>query len=248
MSIHQMLQRIMLVGLSLLPLAGGSAYAADDTPEQVLARADNLLFPDNVTFDWEMVAKRADGTEKIYRVTTYKRGRLDARSEFTFPAVEKGRIMLRKGDQMWMAMPTTKKPIKLSPRQSLMGGDFDNTDVMRLNLQDDYHARFTDGTDAKTWVMELRTKDRSQSYDKIVFYVDRATFMPLKQELYTLSGKKIKELLYSEPQSFRGHQRPAVLRMHNLLTGKSSTTMRILDLQADKTLPANKFTVDSITQ
>ena len=49
----------------VLTASGHAPAAADESAEALLARIDDTLFPENVTFDWEMTAKRADGTEKV---------------------------------------------------------------------------------------------------------------------------------------------------------------------------------------
>ena len=138
--------------------------------------------------------------------------------------------------------------IKISPKQSLMGGDFDNTDIMRLNLIDDYTPSLTDTTEPNTIALDLKAKDRSLSYDRIRVVLDKATHMPLREELFTLSGRMIKRMTFEQPRDYHGHRRPAILKMENLLSGKTATVIELLDMEPNKTLPEAKFSYDALNR
>ncbi len=57
---------------------------------------------------------------------------------FVSPASEEGRATLRLGDNMWLYIPNVGKPIRITSMQSVVGGVFNNADIMRL----DYHVEY----------------------------------------------------------------------------------------------------------
>ena len=57
---------------------------------------------------------------------------------FLSPASEKGRSTLRLGDNMWLYIPNVGKPVRITSLQSVIGGVFNNADILALDYSDEY--------------------------------------------------------------------------------------------------------------
>ena len=104
---------------------------------------------------------------------------------------DKGNYVLMAGDDMWIYIPNTRKPIRITPVQRLMG-EASNGDVARTNYSQDYDASLLgeetlDG--AACWKLELKAKSKGATYHRIIFWVERQTYLPKCADFYLISGK-----------------------------------------------------------
>ena len=214
---------------------------------EILHKAGQALFPEDFTANVELTSTRADGTAQVYKMMLYKKGKDKTRADFTYPALEEGRKMLRVGDQIWMYVADLKRPVKMSPKQSLMNSDFNNGDLMRLDFETDYVASIL-SDDGTTVVLELKARDKSIAYDRILYSVDKKTNRSLKQEFYTASGKLMKTLEFQEWKTYAGFERPSVFVMTNALASNQKSIIKYVAFEAGKTLPEAQFQPDAIAR
>ena len=64
-----------------------------------------------------------------------KKGRDKLVALFLDPPSDKGRATLRLGDNMWLYIPNVGKPVRITSLQSVIGGVFNNADILRAGLQ-----------------------------------------------------------------------------------------------------------------
>ena len=112
---------------------------------------------------------------------------------YTAPAKERGTAYLRSGENTWLFLPSAEKVVRVGAKQNFGGGDFSNADIFRLSLVQDYDPTLageeTAGGQA-CYKLELKAKDRSVAYDRVVYWVrSDGTFFPVRADYYTLSGK-----------------------------------------------------------
>jgi outer membrane lipoprotein-sorting protein len=132
------------------------------------------------------------GTEKTY-------------VEFLSPQ-EKGRHLLMLGDDMWMYLPDTSRPVRITPLERLTGNT-SNGDVARTNYAVDYNAVYlrnetVDGTDC--YVLELTAKRKGATYRKIRYWLRATDAQPVKADFFLASGKQIKSATFDEYQQVGG--------------------------------------------
>ena len=204
------------VGLMVAP-----KEAAAQTASEVIAKTDGIMFPQRFAGIFQMDVEREDGGHRLYEMQINRRG-TSTLLFFQKPEVEKGRKLLRVGEDMWMMLPNVKRPVRVSAKQNLMGGDFNNNDVLRLSLTEDFNATFGEST-ADTWQVVLTAKNGSITYAKVIAFVDKKTYIPLRYDYYTESGKHVKTMTYGKPGNRGdGTNVPLEWTMKNLVTGKSS--------------------------
>lgn len=178
---------------------------------ELLKQVDKNLQPESYEMYRKLINIEPDGTKKEFVLYTVKKGLDKMVGLFLSPASEKGRSTLRLGDNMWLYIPNVGKPIRITSLQSVVGGVFNNSDILRL----DYSIEYTAGKlveNEETYDLELNAKTNSVAYDNLKMQISKKTIQPLTIECYTSSGMLIKTLHYSKMKDFGdGVVRPSVL-------------------------------------
>jgi outer membrane lipoprotein-sorting protein len=163
--------------------------------------------------------------------------------EFLAPASDKGRFLLMLRDAMWIYMPSSSRPIRISPMQRLMG-QASNGDVARTSFAVDYEATSA-VEEGDTWVLDLAAKDPSMSYKRIRLWVDRASYEPRRADFYVASGKLLKRAHYRKFDTLAGRRVVTEIEIEDLLRSGNRTVMRYANLVAREN-PDRMFTRDAL--
>ena len=118
----------------------------------------------------------------------------------------KGEYLLMVDDDMWIYMPNTRKPIRITPLQRLMG-NASNGDVARTRYAEDYSAKLIKEESVNgvpCYVLELNAKRDGATYKKIDYWVEKETKRPKKAEMYLLSGKHFKSITFDRYEETAG--------------------------------------------
>ena len=178
---------------------------------QILLQVDRNLQPETYEMYRKLINIEPDGSKKEYVLYTVKKGQDKMVALFLSPASEKGRSTLRLGDNMWLYIPSVGKPLRITSLQSVVGGVFNNSDILRLDYSAEYDAAITEET-ADTYILNCKAKTSSVAYDRLKMTVDKKTMLPLSIECYAASGMLIKTLYYKKIKEFGdGLLRPSVL-------------------------------------
>ena len=198
-----MLQMIIIV-LLVIP-----ATALDGN--EILLQADRNLQPESYEMYRKLINIEPDGSKKEYVLYTVKKGQDKTIALFLSPASEKGRATLRLGDNMWLYIPSVGKPLRITSLQSVVGGVFNNSDILRLDYSTEYTATIFEET-ADIYTLDCKAKTSSVAYDRLKMSVDKKTMVPVTIECYAASGMLIKTLYYKDIKAFDDNfVRPSVL-------------------------------------
>jgi len=178
---------------------------------EILQQVDRNMQPETYEMYRKLINIEPDGTKKEFVLYSVKKGQDKMVALFLAPASEKGRSTLRLGDNMWLYIPNVGKPIRITSLQSVVGGVFNNSDILRLDYSVEYNAEeITDK--GESYQLDLKAKSTSVAYDRLLMQVDKKTLLPTTIECYAVSGMLIKTLHYSEIKDFGdGISRPSVL-------------------------------------
>ncbi len=135
--------------------------------------------------------------EKLYEVS--QKGTEKTYVEFLSPR-EKGQHLLMLGDDMWVYLPDTSLPIRITPLERL-SGDASNGDVARTNYAVDYTAVYlrTEKVGAENcYVLDLTAKRKGSTYQRILYWLRVQDARPVRAEFYLTSGKHIKSATFDE--------------------------------------------------
>jgi len=220
--------------------------AEDHEAATIVEKADQIRFPaEGFQVDVGITTKSADGTTEARKYRVLSKGNENTVVMITEPASERGQILLMKGRDLWVFMPEVSQPIRISLAQRLTG-QVANGDLARANFAGDYHPRIvgSEKIGSETYdVLELKAVDRSVTYQRVMYWVNKKTFWPLKAEFYSLSNRLLKRCRYEEYQTMAGKLRPTRLVMDDALReGEQS----VLEYRAMKLreLPDKIFTKD----
>ena len=235
----------MLLFFSLAVLAADMPTAAE-----LLDRVDKNMTFETRTTQVTMTVADARRT-RTYTMQTYGRGLDEAAIEYLAPARDKGTRMLRTADEMWMYLPSVERTQKISGhmlRQGMMGSDVSYEDMMSTTaLRKTYDATVrpeTEQIDGHTcYVVDLTAKDESATYATRVSWVDTKSSIPIKQELYALSGMLIKTWKMGDIQDFEGgRQFPMKMEVVDEVKKGSTTTLEFSEMKFGVDLEAEVFT------
>ncbi len=198
----------MLIVLFILATAM-PAFAVDGT--KLLEQIDRNLSPESYESYRKIINVEPDGRKKEFTYYTVKKGREKVAGLFVAPASEKGRTTLRLGDNMWLYIPNVGKPVRITSLQSVVGGVFNNADILSLDYAVEYNAEKVE-EQGKEYLLHLKAKTKTVAYDRLKMWVQKEKSLPVKIECLTEAGMLIKTLYFKDVKDFGGGiVRPAVL-------------------------------------
>jgi hypothetical protein len=228
---------------AFLVIASAAARAEDAT--RILEKYDQTMGPKYYESDLSMTAHRADGTSRTYEMKVWKSEDDKFRGLFNAPAAARGQEVLRVGDNFWVYMPNLKRAVRLAARDSFMGGDFNNADVLRSNYSVDYTA--TIAKDEKDhWVLELKSKNPSSAYDRIVLSLRKKDYTPIEGHFYAVSGKELRAAEFLDVKDFHGHRRPSRIVMKNMVETAKRSEMTVKEMKVLPSIPATRFVLTEL--
>lgn len=197
-----------LMALALLP---ARSFGADAAGQALLQEVDRVLQPESYEMYRKLINIEPDGSRKEWVLYSLKKGKDKLVALFLTPASDKGRVTLRLGDNMWLYIPNVGKPIRITSLQSVVGGVFNNADILRLDFAVEYDAEKVEEAGRET-LLYLKAKTGSVAYDRLKMWVDKARKTPTRIEAYAASGLLIKTLYYKEPKNLGdGVVRPSIV-------------------------------------
>lgn len=217
------------------------AFAIDGT--QLLQKVDRNLEPEAYEMYRKLINIEPDGTRKEFVLYSVKKGRDKLLALFLDPPSERDRATLRLGENMWLYIPNVGKPVRIASLQSVIGGIFNNADILRLDYASEYNVdSMTE--DADTYQLSLKAKTDDVAYDRLKMKVDKKTVLPTVIECYAASGMLIKTLTYKDVKDFgKGIKRPATLETDSPLYKGYKSLMLYGQIRA-RTMPDEVFTLE----
>jgi hypothetical protein len=192
-----------------LILAAGPAWGLDGTA--ILAQVDRNLAPDSYEMYRKLINQEPDGSRKEFVLYTAKKGRESMIALFLAPPTDLGRTTLRLGDNMWLYIPEVGKPLRITSLQSVVGGIFNNSDLMRLEFSAEYDVQGIE-EQGEEYLLDLKAKTGAVAYDQLKMRVDRKLLLPTVIEAYAASGLLLKTLRYKKVKDYgNGLVRPSVM-------------------------------------
>jgi hypothetical protein len=206
--------------ITLLALAAAATLAQADIDVTTLlkaadryrAGAENLQVETQVT-----VLNRDGSTDKERRYTVFAQAQHKSLVLMRSPA-EAGQKVLMLGDDFWLLLPGSQRPLRITPMQKLLG-DASTGDIATMSWAEDYTGTLAGeeqceaspppdrtkagdapsgsgaagrGPSAPCWHLSLQAARKGLTYARIELWVGKARSEPLKAELYVQSDKLAK--------------------------------------------------------
>ncbi len=244
----------LFVGLLSVAAMGSPALHADaeaaETPSatEILTKVDANMVADTRSNAVKMTQLK-NGRPREFEMQVYSHGNSQSAIETLAPVRDKGTRYLRMGDEMWTYMPSVDKVSKVSGhmlRQGLQGTDVSYEDMMSsTKLKEQYTSKVLGTEDLggrPCYKLEMTANDQTIAYPKRIAWIDTATFIPLKQEMYAVSGLLLKTWEMSEIQEFGGRMYPTKMVVSDKVQEGTSTTLVLSNLQFGVDIDASTFT------
>ena len=223
-----------------------SGQGDEELAKAIVERADRIRFPQagyQVNVKITTTAPGRDPDVRDYEILSRGNDRTIIRT--LTPAPDKGQVLLMRDRDLWFFLPNISQAIRLSAAQRLTG-QVANGDLARANFSGDYNPTIlrSEAIDGENYnVLELKAVDRSVTYDRVVYWVNKSNDRPYKAELYALSGRLLKTCRYQNYKESAGGLRPTRLIMEDALIEGARSTLEYLELKI-KDLPDRMFAKD----
>jgi outer membrane lipoprotein-sorting protein len=153
-----------------------------------------------------------------------------------------------KDSDRWIYLPSLGKVRRVAASEgsgNFMGTDMSYDDISSLDRDVDldvYTLLREEPLGGKDcWVIEAKPKDPSYQYSRMVAWIEMATNVSLKMELYGKKGELSKVMEILETKDVQGRLTPTTTRM-TTVAAKTSTTIYVEVLKYDEQIPASVFT------
>ncbi|WP_349368689.1 outer membrane lipoprotein-sorting protein [Salinarimonas sp.] len=196
--------------VAVLALTSPSPAAADAVLQQI--DAHRVPYPNAEVM---VRARTADGQTKDFQVFLNDRNESVVKM---LTGVENGRYVLMTDTSFYLYIPSTSRPVRISPLQRLVG-DANFGDIGRLTFAGSYRIeerapsaapagpptnvgfRTASGSFER---IRLKATTRTATYDRIDLWVVAGSLVPVRADYYLVSGKHQKSAWFSSPESFGG--------------------------------------------
>lgn len=155
----------------------------------------------------------------------------------------KGMKVLMKGDDMWVCLVSSKRALRITPRQRLMG-QASIGDVSKISFSKDYSGEIL-GQDDQEIKVELKARGKGATYQKIILSVQSKDLKPRKAEFYLLSGKHLKTAYYEDYVNIENREVNCKIRIEDAVKNGSYSVMTYSEFKKT-TIPDKYFNVMSL--
>jgi len=233
-------------------LTAGNLFAqqavAQPTAAELLRQIDSNEVYSSIQYEGEMIIRHG-GRTFTKTMNAWARGNTHSFIEFTNPE-DRGTRYLRRDGRLFVYSPDIEDVMLISGhmlRESMMGSDLSYEDTLdNETLGSRYNPVGALGSDVvrgrPVWVMNLEAKRRTESYPTRRLYIDKETGDLLRQELFALSGAKLKEYNMLRIEVHQGRRFPVEIEVRDLLRRNSSTTFRMKNVILDRPIADSVFT------
>ena len=235
------MQRILVNTLAALAMAVAATALAQDIPT-LLKDADHYrMGSDNLQVDTQVSVFHADGSlDKERRYTVFAQAGRKSLVLMQSP-VEKGQKVLMLGDDFWLVMPGSQRPLRITPMQKLLG-DASTGDIATMRWAGDYTGQLLGeepcSAEAKTPVclhLSLQAARKGVTYQRIELWIGKTRHEPVRADLFVQSDKLAKQARFVvDPAAHPASVSEMVLV--DQLSNKKETRIRYL-ARKERTVP-----------
>jgi hypothetical protein len=235
-----------LMAALLSPLA----HAVEHDVQALLKAADRYRTGgEALQVETQVQTVKADGSaDKERRYTVFVQPGHQSLVLMRSPA-EAGQKVLMLGDDFWLLMPGSQRPVRITPAQKLLG-DASTGDIATLAWAEDYTGSVIGeepcadganpapaGAPATCLHLSLQARRKGLSYQRIELWIGRQRHEPVRAELYVQSDKLAKLARFTMDQP-AAPTLVAEMRLTDQLSSHKATQVRYLQRQA-RSVPEN---------
>jgi hypothetical protein len=193
--------------LAAVLFTAAAVFSADRNDDKAVALVQGWeakLNTDGIdlTTVFTLVQKKDGEADRVLRVKTFRRDSVAAYTiVFQYPDSEKGKGYLRKGDDLYFYLPSTREFVYRN-RKDNIGSTDARTDLFgKQNILQQYYATTAGSATVSKWecdVVRLEAKVADVSYPVQKWYVRRNDGLPVKVENFSVSETLLATFYYIE--------------------------------------------------
>jgi outer membrane lipoprotein-sorting protein len=152
------------------------------------------------------------------------------------------------GSDRWIFLPSLGRTRRIAASESggsFMGTDFSYDDIssMERELSLDTHTLLREETlnGKPCYVIQSVPKDSSYQYSKTISWIDKASYLIYKSEMYNRRGELVKVMEMSAFSDVQGRLTPMQTKISTVGAG-TSTTIYMDIMKYDDPIPEGVFT------
>ncbi|MEQ1685244.1 MAG: outer membrane lipoprotein-sorting protein [Burkholderiaceae bacterium] len=221
------LRSIAVAALALL----ASHTFAQDVPTLLKAADRYRVGSENMQVDTLISIFNADGSaDKERRYTVFAQAKHQSLVLMQSPA-EKGQKVLMLGDDFWLLMPNSQRPLRITPMQKLLG-DASTGDIATMSWAEDYGGTVAGteecGEPKQPCIhLSLAANRKGVTYQRIELWLGKAKHEPIKADLYVQSDKLAKQARFVTDKPAAPTMVTEML-LQDQLTSRKETRVRYL--------------------
>jgi hypothetical protein len=221
----------VLVSCASLAMAAGASVDVQDLikkTDQYRANSPNLQVETRIE-----VFGRDGGVDKRRDYMVLKEGNRKTLVLMASP-VEKGQKILMLGNDFWMFLPSSQRPIRITPTQKLLG-EASTGDIATLSWSDDYAGTIVgeEPCGPQTCLhLTLTGQRKGLTYQRIELWVGKDKKEPVKADLYVQSEKLAKTATFAVANGIVTH-----MDLQDLVSNHKMTRVTYLT-RKNRSIPA----------
>ena len=216
----------------------GSAFAA--TADEIMKKSQAAFLYQGKDFKTRVMMKLVSkgGQERIREMTMLRKnfGEIGGNQKYFMyffqPADVKDMTFMvykypAKDDDRWLFIPAINMVRRIAAqdkRSSFVGSDFTYEDVSGRDIEDDMHSLMKEeklgGKDS--YVIKSTPKAADVDYSYKLSWIDKASFLPLKEEYYDRKGELYRVFTADEIKDVKGFPTITKRQMKNLQSGHTT--------------------------
>ncbi len=141
---------------------------------------------------------------------------------------EAGQKMLMLGDQYYLFMPNSRRQIRITANQKLLG-QASLGDIASLRWSQDYRIRERQRNE-QLLQLSLEAARSGLSYERVELWVEAESLKPIRAEFYLASGRLAKEASFSMQHAEQGWQMQA-MTLYDRIQQQQRTEVSYLSIE-----------------
>lgn len=247
------LKKTLAAMAAIATVTAGAAFA--QTADEIVQKSHDVKEPAFTHSAVQMDLIEANGTTESRMVEEWGRSANGLKSVvmvFHSPATVKDTRFLQvenagRDADKWIYLPalrTTRRVASSEGSKSFMGTDATYDDMGDREVAQDTHELAGEETVGQysCWKIKSSAKDPADSqYAYRISWIDKASYVPVKVEMYDKKGALLKVLTVDKLEQTNGYWIPMIDNLKNVQTGHS-TKLSITKIEIDKPLSDKLFT------
>ena len=230
-----------------------SVFAEELSGQEIVKRSDDLMRGDTLQGRYIMSVTTPNWQRQL-ELDVWTEGRDKTFIRILSPAKEAGIGTLRIEYNMWNYLPKVERTIKIPPSlmlQPWMGSDFTNDDLVKESsiVYDYTHTIVGEENVDNDIVYRIELDPKPEAaviWGKLIFWIRKDDFIPLREEFYSERDKLIKVLEYSQIKQMSDRVIPTLWTMNSMIKKENKTIIEIVDVEYNQPVDKSIFTLGNL--